>query len=245
MTGTTRIFTLNYDALIDGAAIEVRDQKSKRIRLSWKRGIVLGDMAQGFGQETVDIVPDGPATAYPLRDDDEYKPANLLVYHLHGSLQWLRRNDGSIWKVDHIERMRELDFWVRYGRGETALEPVVVLADQKARAVELDPFRWAYDRFEDALRSADKLVIAGYGFGDLPVNRALARGLENAQYPVQCIDYTDDVAGFKASLASRIAGEEPGAKATAARLAKGFARTLRVSGLGVPAALDDLSWTKT
>jgi hypothetical protein len=239
---------LNYDALIDAAAIDVRDQRAKRARLPWTHGIVLGDMAQGFGEEAVEVIPDGAVTAYPLRDDDEYESASLIIYHLHGSLQWLRRDDGSVWKVERLERLRELDFWVRYSRGETALKPVVVLADQKARAVELDPFRWAYDRFEDGLRSADMLVIAGYGFGDLPVNRALARGLGTTRYPVRCIDYTDDVAAFKASIASRIAGEEPAAQATAAKLAKRLDcldRTLRVSGSGVPAALDDVSWTKT
>jgi len=243
--GTTRIFTLNYDALIDGAALDLRDQRAKRTRLPWARGIVLSDMAQGFSEEAVDVIPGGSASAYPLRDDDEYKSASLIIYHLHGSLQWLRREDGSVWKVERLERLRELDFWVRYSRGDTALEPVVVLADQKARAVELDPFRWAYDRFEDALRSADLLVIAGYGFGDLPVNRALARGLEATRYPVRCIDYTEDVGGFKASISLRIAGEEATAKAMAAKLARRLERTLRVSGAGVPAALDDLSWTKT
>jgi hypothetical protein len=233
--GTTRIFTLSYDALVDGAAIDNRDERLKRRRFPWTRGIVIGDMAQGFGEETIEVVRGRAVSAYPLRDDDEYRSANLVIYHLHGSLQWLRRPDGSIWKVDRLARLRELDFWVRYGRGETPVEPVVVLADQKARAVELDPFRWAYDRFEDALASAGMLVIAGYGFGDLPVNRALVRSLGSTGYPVLCIDYTEDVAGLRASIASKIAGEEPAPKATAARLAKRFARTLQVSGSGVPA----------
>lgn len=51
--------------------------------------------------------------------------------------------------------------------------PVVVLTNRKTEVVREWPFRLAYGLFEQRLAHSDRWLIAGYSFGDAPVNAAL------------------------------------------------------------------------
>jgi hypothetical protein len=144
--------------------------------------------------------------------------------------------DGSVWKVTDLDRLREIEFWRLFARSETNWVPSVILSDQKTRAVQRDPFRWAYERFESELRSADRVAVVGYGFGDYPVNRALARGLLDGTVPVVVIDHRDDVDAFRDHAVGRIvAHADPDDRA---RLAENLLQRLNVSGEGIPGALN-------
>lgn len=193
--GTARVFTLNYDALVDSAALEVSEPNA------------LSDMAVGYTDEPVRLMPCLTVQASPLRDDDEYT-RRMVLYHLHGSLQWVR-SGTRVWKVVELDLLRDHGFWGAYANGETCVEPAVILADQKVRAVGADPFQWAYRRFERSLLSADGLVIAGYGFGDVPVNRTLDRAMAETEYPVICIDKTDNFESARTKVLGAMPKLEP------------------------------------
>ncbi len=90
--GLVRIFTLNYDALVDSAALQVGGQP------------MISDMANGFGAVQVEILPNLSVPAYTLRDDDELL-RRVILYHLHGSLQWIRRGD-SLFKTADLDDLR-------------------------------------------------------------------------------------------------------------------------------------------
>lgn len=230
--GTVEIFTLNYDALIDGAVVDLTEERSD---------VTMSDMAQGYGWVELQVTNQGDVVpAAPLRDDDVY-PAQFIVFHLHGSLQWLRTEGGWVYKVKQIDHLRDVEFWRRHAAGATPVEPVVILADQKEHAVKADPFRWAYDRLEESLKHAEAIVIIGYGFGDSPVNRALARGLWGKESPVKVIDHTDDTIGTRDRLVEATTSElrlnDRGATGFRARLRD----RVEVAGYGIPDSLQDLS----
>ena len=55
---------------------------------------------------------------------------------------------------------------------EVAFE-ALVLNNRKDQAVRQAPFNFAYEVFERRLSSANRWLIAGYSFGDIPVNNAI------------------------------------------------------------------------
>ncbi len=142
--GVVRAFTLNYDCLVDSAALELHEDAQSPICLS--------DMADGRHQSDIDILRSGDyrsASALPLRSsDEEYLggPSAIVVYHLHGALDWVRDHSGKVWKIKSVDHLRAANFWHRYPRGGALVSPVVVLTDQKAHYIEGDPFAWAYRR---------------------------------------------------------------------------------------------------
>lgn len=188
--GAVNIFTLNYDALIDGAALKALDPKD------------ISDMALGFGEEGIEIAADTWITAFRLREDDGFQRPTT-IHHLHGSLQWVRRGD-EFWKVADLDDLRNAQFWNAYTTGHALVEPLVILTDQKTRAMEAEPFASAYADFRDSLRTADRVLIAGYGFGDVPVNRYLKSSLSKTTSPVVCIDVAPDPAELVDRVANAI-----------------------------------------
>lgn len=176
-TGELRIFTLNYDALVDSASLQVAGEQ------------MIADMAYGYGATELEILPNVTTSGYPLRDDNELT-RRLILYHLHGSLQWLRQGE-TVWKTEDLNDLRASNFWQRYAAGDALVEPTVILADQKTQAVDVEPFDWAYRRFQRAFQEADGLLIAGYGLGDEPVNRVLKATLPDVDSPVIWIDLVD------------------------------------------------------
>lgn len=89
--------------------------------------------------------------------------------------------------------------WATYASGGTTIEPVVVLTDQKAPRIARDPFECAYRRLAKAIskQDPDLIVIAGYGFGDDPLNRVLADSLPDSSCPIVVITQTADEARFE------------------------------------------------
>lgn len=156
------VATLNYDGLLHAGLIDADG---------------VADLALGYGHTEKLLVEGGhPTQVAPLRTADDFPAhANRLVIQLHGSLGWVRIN-GSVWKVP-IDTLRTLNFWQALTEESALGEPVVVLTDRKEAAVTAQPFALAYDIFGDRLARSSRWLIAGYGFGDRPVNSALARAL--------------------------------------------------------------------
>lgn len=161
--GYITVGTLNYDGLLHAGF------------LATVGSAALTDLA--WGGQPQSQTPDGVAYlhAWPLRTEDDIPFRRVELLNLHGSLMWLRTPDGDrAWKFG-LDRLRNLDYWGLVKRGGAVLEPTVVLTNQKANAILGWPFSLAYTIFEDRLRMCDRFLIAGYSFGDEPVNRALWR----------------------------------------------------------------------
>jgi hypothetical protein len=90
------------------------------------------------------------------------------------------RFQGRIWKAEHIGEIRDAGLFTAWaegmeGRGEPGeVEPVVLLGDQKGTSVDRSPFNETYEAFISAVSRADEIVLAGFSFADLPLNRTIA-----------------------------------------------------------------------
>jgi hypothetical protein len=73
--------------------------------------------------------------------------------------------------------LRTRNVFARWAAGEALpTRPRLILTDQKARAVALEPFARSYAALGEGLSKADRVMIAGYSFGDVPLNEVLAHG---------------------------------------------------------------------
>jgi hypothetical protein len=142
------IYTLNYDSLLQSALLH--------------ENVAYYD---GFRD------PNGRINS-PL--DSWGNP--MTMYQLHGSLAWVAFEDVGVTKVGHDNAR---DFWLpAWADGEDqGGSPVVVLSDLKSRVVQRYPFDLFYQEFRSDLNEAQAVAVAGFGFGDVPVNARLAEYL--------------------------------------------------------------------
>lgn len=175
--GRLTIATLNYDGLLHAALLEHVQRDD-----GWEVGPsrIASDLADGRSSAKGShqlLTGSQPCEGQALRSIDDLLIERTALLQLHGSLAWLRDPvGGAVWKF-RLDDLRRLDYWIRWRDGETDWEPVVVLTDQKTKAVTLEPFNLAYRAFETRLVAADRWMIAGYGFGDEPVQMVLRSAL--------------------------------------------------------------------
>lgn len=160
LRGHTTVGTLNYDGLLHGGLLGHRQ---------------VADLARGYDEQAIAVVHDGPKrTGYPMRTGPDFpNDANVVILQLHGSLGWLRLDDGEV-RCFSIDHLRQDHYWKRLAEGASDWSPVVVLTDRKGRAVSADPFALAYQLLTDAFIEADRWLVAGYSFQDTPVNKMLS-----------------------------------------------------------------------
>lgn len=168
------VFTINYDALLDSALLQIS---------STHEDFKLADEFRGYSPDTIPVlmreVGLQNVPAFPWREDF-YAPTQPLVrlHHLHGAATWLTYQ-GTVYKARSLEQIREGGLFTAWvygveGHGTAGqVEPTVILGDQKARAVKLDPFVETYQALVAAVQRSTCLVIAGYSFKDRPLNRVL------------------------------------------------------------------------
>jgi hypothetical protein len=99
------------------------------------------------------------------------------LFHLHGSITWVRTPEGVILKrlTEEVRAQRHLQRWAA-GDGSEGL-PVVVLGDLKTRQAERHPIHLFYEELQRRLAVVKWVAVGGYGFGDVPLNREIARYL--------------------------------------------------------------------
>lgn len=147
----TAVFTTNYDSLLMSAMLE-----TKRI------------IYDGFA---------GGALNIPL----DRRSGTMGLYHLHGSVAWIRDAGGVIEKP-RLEYVRAVNAVEQWAAGETTQGwPTVVLGDLKTRQVARHPFTLFYGELRAELAAARIAVVGGYSFGDTPLNRELASFLAKSE----------------------------------------------------------------
>jgi hypothetical protein len=104
---------------------------------------------------------------------------NPALYHLHGSASWIRIPEGIVSK-ERLDIMRSSNLLGRWADGDVTLgQPSVILTDLKTPVAARYPFVVFYEEFARCLAETGLVVVGGYGFGDRPVNRALALYLKD------------------------------------------------------------------
>ena len=164
----------------------------------------LLDEFRGYGGRNIPVfTPDGglgTVFAYPWRAGDYYPGGTILRrHHLHGGGMWMRFQ-GNVYKAKHLADMRDVELFRAWATGhegqetEGQVEPVVLLGDQKEHFAARWPFAEAYAQLSIAVARADEVVIAGYGFQDLPVNRVIGAALQGTSI-ITVVDPDPDIEG--------------------------------------------------
>lgn len=141
------VFSLNYDLCVE--------------RLNLSNG--------GFRVETgfADYGPDNPWDFERFADLglSNSPPPQILLYKLHGSINWKRDQAKNLFAVDQIESVDEDEMEIIFGR------------DFKLEAA--DPYLFFAYEFRRFTLLARLIVAIGYGFGDLHINKMLTQSLRN------------------------------------------------------------------
>ena len=219
------VATLNYDGLIHACFLDQLGTSA------------LCDLAGGWGHQSFEVVEGGTNLwGLPLRNRADFPTGRRIrLLQLHGSLGWLRHLDsGEVWSFD-IDALRDCHYWEALMIGKTSWMPVVVLtsADRKGELVSKYPFKLACGAAERALVDADRWLIAGYGFGDEPVNAMLKNAADRRKRldlrapKVLVVDFNRDVDVLR-RIAENITGFGAG--------------NVAVSVAGVPTACVSQEW---
>ena len=132
-----RIFSLNYDLCVEKTC----------------------------GQENVQRGFSGRIWDWRMFDESSNDPSQLLLYKLHGSMDWKRLSDG---------RVQYLDTPSLIGHDEVAL-----IFGTSYKLQYIDPFLFlAYELRRWTLDSARVIVCIGYGFSDEHINGILRQALQ-------------------------------------------------------------------
>lgn len=171
------VFTLNYDALLDSALLHY----STGDLLRKPENFMLVDDAQGNDERVIKVNGE-KLRALGFRQDPYGRPPLVRLYHLHGAATWIRHvKSNEVVKAGKLQDLRDAELWTRWADGkERHLEPVVVLGDRKDRLVTRTPFDRQYAHLQTAVSESSHIVIAGYGFGDVPLNEAIRASLDPA-----------------------------------------------------------------
>jgi SIR2-like domain len=165
--GRAAIFPLNYDLLIERMLI---DDDILGLQSA------VTDFFSGLEERmpAIELVPGQPAVLgrlfYP--EDPPNRPIHL--HHLHGCLTHFRNlAEGVVIKVG-AQTVRELDVYRSLAEvEEIACTPSVILGSKKVQKSREWPFAHALLSFEQELRQARTVVVAGYSFRDQAVNERL------------------------------------------------------------------------
>jgi hypothetical protein len=107
---------------------------------------------------------------------------NPALYHLHGSVSWVRKPEGIVTK-QRLEEVREAQLLDRWAAGNVDEgQPSVVLTDLKTPVAGRYPFVIFYEELARCLSNTRLAVVGGYSFGDKPVNRTLALYLKQDSF---------------------------------------------------------------
>ena len=187
--GNAFIFTLNYDLLIERMLIDdnvlgLRYQTTDFFSGLPERSEILPLGAAGAGIAGRLFYPADP----PIR--------SIHLHHLHGCLTHFRdTRTGDIYKISAADT-RDHDVFGRLAAAEASpFAPSVILGSRKIEKSQDWPFSHAFLSLEQAARAATTIVIAGYSFRDLVVNKCL-RNLTTPEKRWIIIDHreTDEAA---------------------------------------------------
>ncbi len=157
--GRVDVFTLNYDALLDSALLH---------RKSAGGDFTLADEFRGYGEWDIPVLMKTAGIQFvrghPWREEVyDLEPPSVWLHHLHGAATWMIFQ-GRLFKAKSLDIIRSgglFEAWA-FGMegqgGQMRVEPLVLLGDQKERAVTVRPFVEAYESLAVSLQSSETLL---------------------------------------------------------------------------------------
>jgi hypothetical protein len=169
--GRSRIsfLTTNYDTLLEDALALERRQSID--------GFVGGSIGfwTGQGLDPTDSVP----------------PRSHVILKLHGSVDWLRSENGTLLRA-------------RYGTKYLSDLSNTLIYPQATKYVETqkDPFAKIFDGFRKSLRKPEGhiLVTLGYSYGDEHINQEIEHALAQRENKTNIIAFSKEISGTMTSL---------------------------------------------
>lgn len=147
------IFTLNYDLVIE-------TYFSKHQQIPW-RGFVQG---QWKGLE---------------REPNEQQFGRINLYKLHGSIDWVRTEDSTIWEEEKMKQSKAEEYDFEKIKRDALSNPYVhypyVIFGQGTKTFSAEPFFTLINYFHKQLKSEEKkyIFVIGYSFFDPYINNLI------------------------------------------------------------------------
>lgn len=130
-----RVFSLNYDLCVEKSCHE-------------------SGVERGFGN--------GKHWDWKIFDNEDQIEKNIFLYKLHGSIDWVRNDDGL----------------VTYKDGGIPPEKVEIIFGTTYKLQYIDPFLFfAYEFRKRLIMDAKLLICVGYGFADEHINGIISQAL--------------------------------------------------------------------
>lgn len=185
--GRAKIFTLNYDTLIE--------QALDHLGIHYVDGFV-GQAERRFEPSCygLDMYYPGEVSEGRVRRYDKF----IQLYKLHGSIHWWERNGGKDVLASHpslaaflkwrAEEYKSADNFDSLFREE--LGPMGILPTSNKYIQTLDlPYAHLFRAFHQTLQQPQTFfIVAGYGFGDEHVNRIIEDALINPSFVMLVVD---------------------------------------------------------
>ena len=222
--GRAHVFTVNYDLLLEAAADD--------LGVRYSTGFI-GTVEPKFDSSAyaLDLYYPGEVAEGRVQRFDKF----FHLYKLHGSVDWRRKRDGELVRVDS----RSLAHWTDW-QALVDDEKLDYLCNDAEDAIAILPTESKYLQsigmpYAHLFRALDVrlktpqtfLLILGYGFGDEHINRIIDEALTNPSLVVLVVDPTPpaqlrqrleryQTAGERAFLltSTRATGEGPPERAT-------------------------------
>jgi hypothetical protein len=145
LTYPLRVFSLNYDLCVE---------RLERDGVSVEAGF------PGHGPEAI-----WDWERFEGGDSGASQPPQILLYKLHGSIDWKRDSNQNLYRVEQIETVDYDGMEIIFGR------------DFKLEAA--DPYLFYAYEFRRYCLLARLIVCIGYSFGDWHINKMLAQALRD------------------------------------------------------------------
>ncbi len=187
--GRAKVFTLNYDTLIE--------QALDHLGIHYVDGFV-GQAERRFEPSCygLDMYYPGEVSEGRVRRYDKF----IQLYKLHGSIHWWERNDGKDVLASHLSLSPFIEWRAEYQKSKTInnfesifreeLGPVGILPTSNKYIQTLDlPYAHIFRAFHQTLQQPQTfLIVVGYGFGDEHVNRIIEDALINPSFVMLVVD---------------------------------------------------------
>lgn len=187
--GRAKIFTLNYDTLIE--------QALDHLGIHYVDGFV-GQAERRFEPSCygLDMYYPGEVSEGRVRRYDKF----IQLYKLHGSIHWRERNGGKDVLALHPSLLPFLKWRTEYQKSKIMndfeslfreeLGPMGILPTSNKYIQTLDlPYAHLFRAFHQTLQQPQTFFIAaGYGFGDEHVNRIIEDALINPSFVMLVVD---------------------------------------------------------
>lgn len=150
--------------------------------------------------------------------DASRKPwPRIEVWKVHGSMDWFRRSDGSLWKAPYFKNLPE------------DVAPVIVTPGvSKYERIVDEPFRSTMQGMDAALNSAKSFVCFGFGFRDRQLEPKIIQRVNKKSVPIVVATrtLTEEATSFLKTHASDFVALESEGDKTRARTSENWDGTL-------------------